>query len=187
MSSWEDKPFTLEHIPRKYRKAVVATVIHAIKLMEEETITFTVPEEHFLLSQRNNLQNWAFYTSRLEEELKAGVRKHGMDIWCYQNELITLFITCQYTDADRVLQKFKDHAVDAIDDESVFTVWDNDKCEMETYDGATDVGYLNKANWIQQFIKDYEDMLSLVRDKPIIRETIEQIVMKTTKFISEED
>lgn len=187
MSSWEEKAFALvEGIPRKFRKLIMKSIIHADIFHREGKITFHEAEEAYLDSQRNNLKNWHFYTTKLEEELKAGVRKHGMDIWVYQMELIELLITCQFKDADRVLQKFKDYAVDAIDDKGVFTVWDGDKCQEDSYDSSTDGGYLNKANFIMDFIKEYEDMLNLFRTQPIIREMVEQIVLKTTQFIHDE-
>ena len=169
-----------EGLPRKFRKMICNILV--IACQKQDKINFTELEQGFCKFLHNNIEIWELYSDKYEEEVKRGVRK-GMDCWVYQKELLELLFSFQFTEADRVLKKFKEFAVEEMEDTDDFTVYDNLTGEEQCFDGKTDGGYLGKANFLGGFIKDYEEILSYYKEDERPRQLVESILKKTMKFI----
>jgi len=178
-----DFPCLDEGLPRKYRW-LICNLLN-IGCQEQDKINFTEDELDFVKALTNNIASWKFYSSKLEEELKAGVRRHGMDCWVYQKELMELLFTFQFTEAYRVLQKFKEFAVEEMEDTDDFTVCKWAEGETQSIDCKTDGGYLEKANFFRDFLKEYEDHLSFYKEDERPRQLTESVVEKTMMFIKD--
>jgi hypothetical protein len=177
-----DFPCLDEGLPRKYRK-MICNILH-IGCQEKDKINFNEPELFFIEPLTGNIATWKFYSDKYEYEVKRGERK-GMDCWVYQKELCELLFTFQFTEAERVIQKFKEFCVEEMEDTDDFTVYSHSTGEEQAIDCKTDGGYLQKANFFRDFIKDYEDHLSFYKENIAPRVLTESIVKKTMIFIKD--
>jgi hypothetical protein len=165
-------------------RKVVCTILH-IGCEDKHKINFTEDELFFIKAITNNLKTWKEYSDQYEDEVKRGVRK-GVNCWVYQKELMELLFTYQFTEADRVLQKFKEYAVEEMEDTSgKFTTYSRSTGTSEVFDASTDGGYLEKANFFRDFINDYEEHLSFYKQDERPRQLTESILMKTYKLIKD--
>jgi len=172
-----------EGLHRKDRK-IICTILN-VACEDKDKIDFTEDELFFVKAMTNNIRTWKFYSDQYEDEVKRGVRK-GIDCWVYQKELMELLFTYQFTEADRVLQKFKEYAVEEMEDTSGgFSTYSSSSGESEVYDASTDGGYLEKANFFRDFINDYTEHLSFYKQDPRPRQFTESILVKTYKLISD--
>ena len=182
----DGRPFPCldEGLPRKYRK-MICDILH-IACKEQDKINFTEPELIFIEWFTKNICSWKFFSNKFEDEVKRGERK-GMDCWVYQKELSELLFTFQFTEADRVLQKFKDWAVEEMEDTDGFTVHTHSTGEQEHFDANTDGGYLGKANFFRDYFEDYEKHLSFYKEcEQTVKAMTESVVEKTLIFIHDE-
>ena len=178
-----DFPCLDEGLPRKYRK-MVCNILH-IACQERDKINFTDDELYFVKALTNNIATWKQYSDKLEDEVKRGEMIKGMkNCWVYQKEMVELLFTFQFTEAYRVLQKFKEYAVEEMEDkEGKFTTYTRSTGEEELFDASTDGGYLGKANFFRDYINEYEEHLSFWKEHWSPRLFTESVVEKTMIFI----
>jgi len=181
-----DFPCLDEGLPRKYRK-MVCDILN-IGCKERDEINFTEEELNFVKALTNNIASWKHYSDMLEDQVKRDEPSlKGMNhCWVYQKELVELLFTFQFTEAYRVLQKFKEYAVEEMEDtEGNFTASTRSTGDEEVFDASTDGGYLGKANFFRDYIKEYEEHLSFWKEDERPRQLTESVVEKTMMFIED--